>query len=232
MTWLIDHVYAIREAATNNLKKLVEKFGAEWAQQTVIPKVCQSCFLHFALLFRGVYILHFYSELFSFCTFIQRCLHFVLLFRVVYILHFYLSIFHLFFHFLYTRSTLDFGVIVVAFDVKSHILIWNMVVKIWPQTEWVKFAHQRRLFQLSMILSGRRPGILGGIYSNTTSPWPICIMDRVSSEKEKSFHEIFFATILLYFRISFPRKKCEIFRIKIEIIPKKRKFRVKYRIFI
>ena len=50
MTWLIDHVYAIREAATNNLKKLVEKFGAEWAQQTVIPKVCQS-FLHFALLF-------------------------------------------------------------------------------------------------------------------------------------------------------------------------------------
>ena len=39
MTWLIDHVYAIREAATNNLKKLVEKFGTEWAQKTVIPKV-------------------------------------------------------------------------------------------------------------------------------------------------------------------------------------------------
>ena len=39
MTWLIDHVFAIREAATNNLKKLVEKFGTEWAQQTVIPKV-------------------------------------------------------------------------------------------------------------------------------------------------------------------------------------------------
>ena len=32
-------VYAIREAATNNLKKLVEKFGVEWAQNTVIPKV-------------------------------------------------------------------------------------------------------------------------------------------------------------------------------------------------
>ena len=29
----------IREAATNNLKKLVEKFGTDWAQQTVIPKV-------------------------------------------------------------------------------------------------------------------------------------------------------------------------------------------------
>ncbi len=32
-------MYAIREAATLNLKKLVEKFGAEWAQNTVIPKV-------------------------------------------------------------------------------------------------------------------------------------------------------------------------------------------------
>ncbi len=32
-------VFAIREAATNNLKKLVEKFGVEWAQNTVIPKV-------------------------------------------------------------------------------------------------------------------------------------------------------------------------------------------------
>lgn len=32
-------VYAIREAATLNLKKLVEKFGPDWAQNTVIPKV-------------------------------------------------------------------------------------------------------------------------------------------------------------------------------------------------
>ena len=32
-------VYAIREAATLNLKKLVEKFGLEWAKGTVIPKV-------------------------------------------------------------------------------------------------------------------------------------------------------------------------------------------------
>jgi serine/threonine-protein phosphatase 2A regulatory subunit A len=37
--WLLDHVFAIREAATNNLKKLVEKFGHEWAQNTIIPKV-------------------------------------------------------------------------------------------------------------------------------------------------------------------------------------------------
>jgi len=34
-------VYAIREAATVNLKKLVEKFGLEWAQQTAIPRVVQ-----------------------------------------------------------------------------------------------------------------------------------------------------------------------------------------------
>ena len=34
-------VYAIREAATSNLKKLVERFGVEWAQQTIIPKVLQ-----------------------------------------------------------------------------------------------------------------------------------------------------------------------------------------------
>lgn len=32
-------VYAIREAATCNLTKLVEKFGAEWAQNTIVPKV-------------------------------------------------------------------------------------------------------------------------------------------------------------------------------------------------
>lgn len=34
-------VYAIREAATQNLKRLVEKFGHEWARETVIPKVLQ-----------------------------------------------------------------------------------------------------------------------------------------------------------------------------------------------
>lgn len=32
-------VYAIREAATCNLMKLVEKFGPEWAQNTIVPKV-------------------------------------------------------------------------------------------------------------------------------------------------------------------------------------------------
>ena len=39
MQWLVDHVFAIREAATTNLKKLVEKFGTDWAQTTVIPKI-------------------------------------------------------------------------------------------------------------------------------------------------------------------------------------------------
>ncbi|KRY92691.1 Serine/threonine-protein phosphatase 2A 65 kDa regulatory subunit A alpha isoform [Trichinella pseudospiralis] len=32
-------VYAIREAATNNLKELVSKFGVQWAERAVFPKV-------------------------------------------------------------------------------------------------------------------------------------------------------------------------------------------------
>lgn len=39
MTWLGDSVYSIREAAINNLKKLTEFFGVEWAQTHIIPKV-------------------------------------------------------------------------------------------------------------------------------------------------------------------------------------------------
>lgn len=36
---LVFAVYAIREAATCNLMKLVEKFGPVWAQNTIVPKV-------------------------------------------------------------------------------------------------------------------------------------------------------------------------------------------------
>lgn len=39
MGWLNDHVYAIREAATLNTKKLVEQFGPQWAENTIIPSV-------------------------------------------------------------------------------------------------------------------------------------------------------------------------------------------------
>lgn len=39
MSWLGDTVFSIREAATQNLKKLTEVFGVEWARQTIIPKV-------------------------------------------------------------------------------------------------------------------------------------------------------------------------------------------------
>ena len=39
LSLILDTVYAIREAATQNLKKLVEKFGVDWAQSKVIPKV-------------------------------------------------------------------------------------------------------------------------------------------------------------------------------------------------
>lgn len=39
MTWLADSVFAIREAATNNLKRLTEIFGVEWAKQNLLPRV-------------------------------------------------------------------------------------------------------------------------------------------------------------------------------------------------
>jgi len=39
MSWLVDPVYSIREAATVNLRKLSEVFGAEWASQNILPKV-------------------------------------------------------------------------------------------------------------------------------------------------------------------------------------------------
>uniref|UniRef100_A0A1I8H5L7 TOG domain-containing protein n=1 Tax=Macrostomum lignano TaxID=282301 RepID=A0A1I8H5L7_9PLAT len=41
MGWLVDHVFAIREAAVLNLRKLVEAFGSDWALSTVIPKVAE-----------------------------------------------------------------------------------------------------------------------------------------------------------------------------------------------
>lgn len=39
MGWLGDTVFSIREAATQNLKKLTEVFGMEWANKSIIPKV-------------------------------------------------------------------------------------------------------------------------------------------------------------------------------------------------
>jgi serine/threonine-protein phosphatase 2A regulatory subunit A len=39
MTWLSDSVYSIREAATENLKKLTQIFGEEWAKVNLIPKI-------------------------------------------------------------------------------------------------------------------------------------------------------------------------------------------------
>lgn len=39
MGWLGDTVFSIREAATQNLKKLTEVFGEEWSKGSIIPKV-------------------------------------------------------------------------------------------------------------------------------------------------------------------------------------------------
>lgn len=39
MGWLGDTVFSIREAATQNLKKLTEVFGEEWSKESIVPKV-------------------------------------------------------------------------------------------------------------------------------------------------------------------------------------------------
>ncbi|KIW01240.1 uncharacterized protein PV09_07283 [Verruconis gallopava] len=39
MSWLGDTVFSIREASTQNLRKLTEVFGVEWASGAIVPKV-------------------------------------------------------------------------------------------------------------------------------------------------------------------------------------------------
>ena len=39
MSWLQDKVYAIREAATVNLKNLAQVFGNSWTKKTAIPQI-------------------------------------------------------------------------------------------------------------------------------------------------------------------------------------------------
>ena len=41
MSWLGDTVFSIREASTQNLKKLTEVFGVEWASTAIVPKVME-----------------------------------------------------------------------------------------------------------------------------------------------------------------------------------------------
>lgn len=51
LTWLGDSVFAIREAAAVNVKKLAEVFGTEWAKNNIIPKVL-SLYTHPNYLYR------------------------------------------------------------------------------------------------------------------------------------------------------------------------------------
>ncbi|CAH8492575.1 unnamed protein product [Dicrocoelium dendriticum] len=39
--WLVDDVFAVREAAVTNLRKLMDLFGIEWASTQVIPRLVQ-----------------------------------------------------------------------------------------------------------------------------------------------------------------------------------------------
>lgn len=41
MRWLKDPVFSIRDAATTNLRQLVEIFGPKWAKTTAIPRITE-----------------------------------------------------------------------------------------------------------------------------------------------------------------------------------------------
>ena len=49
MKWLVDHVYAIRQAATVTVRKLVTTFGMDWAKEAVIPKGENLYYLRFRI---------------------------------------------------------------------------------------------------------------------------------------------------------------------------------------
>merc|ERR1711916_389499 len=51
LTWLGDSVYSIHEAATKNLKELINDFGVEWAAGNILPKIL-SMYTHPNYLFR------------------------------------------------------------------------------------------------------------------------------------------------------------------------------------
>lgn len=48
---LLFQVYSIRDAAANNLKRLAEEFGPEWAMQHIVPQVLYLYFFVFIYLF-------------------------------------------------------------------------------------------------------------------------------------------------------------------------------------
>ncbi|KAF2602446.1 hypothetical protein F2Q70_00026811 [Brassica cretica] len=55
MQWLQDKVYSIREAGANNLKRLVEEFGSEWAMQhLVLEMVNNPHYLHRMMALRAI----------------------------------------------------------------------------------------------------------------------------------------------------------------------------------
>ena len=39
LNWLADDVYTVRRAAAENVRKLVDSFGEEWALQSVLPRI-------------------------------------------------------------------------------------------------------------------------------------------------------------------------------------------------
>ncbi|KAI9276001.1 armadillo-type protein [Sporodiniella umbellata] len=42
LSWLGDTVFSIRDAATSNLKKLVDVFGCDWAKESILPRIIET----------------------------------------------------------------------------------------------------------------------------------------------------------------------------------------------
>lgn len=66
LSWLHDKVYAIREAATANLKNLTQVFGPAWAKKTVIPRVLtmvhEESYLHRMIMLFALTVKHIWKS--------------------------------------------------------------------------------------------------------------------------------------------------------------------------
>merc|ERR1712063_20122 len=56
MGWLVDPVFSVREAASNNFKELIDVFGVEWARNNIMPRVLEFC-NHPNYMYRGTTLL-------------------------------------------------------------------------------------------------------------------------------------------------------------------------------
>lgn len=92
LNWLVDHVYAVREAAVANLRNLMDKFGIEWATTQIVPKVgAFSDLIHLQMLsflvFSDTCPLSLYNSLISGCIIFRGSLK-----NLVYVCYFWIFV--------------------------------------------------------------------------------------------------------------------------------------------